>query len=157
MILLRFIQYLLLASTFEKGIIYGVQEPSSLSNLHKIPQNENRLNYLTYYFGGNIRSIASDSQRKIIFIATSFQIQAIHNYSLLKNDSYEFSTEFHGKSDDTGEIAFDYLSKNLFWCDSRLNWVAMKPAYNGNPSFYRVLVQDNLNRPEGLALDPVDG
>nr|XP_034304146.1 low-density lipoprotein receptor-related protein 4-like [Crassostrea gigas] len=33
----------------------------------------------------------------------------------------------------------------------------MKPAYSGNSSLYRVLVQDNLNKPEGLALDPVDG
>lgn len=107
MILLRFIQYLLLASTIEKGIIYGVQEPSSLSNLQKIPQNEKRLNYFSYCFDGIIRSIASDSQRKVVFIATSFKIHAIHNYSLLKSESYVFSTEFNGKSDDTGEIAFD--------------------------------------------------
>lgn len=146
-----------LAYTFEKGIIYGVRNPSSLSNLPKIPENGNGFNFLTYYLIGKIRSIATDPKRKVAFIASSLQIQAVHNYSLLKSDSYELSTEFYGKSDDTGQIAFDYLSNNLYWCDSRLNWVAMKPAYNGNASIYKVVVQDNLNRPEGLALDPVDG
>lgn len=136
-----------LAYTFEKGIIYGVRNPSSLSNLPKIPENGNGFNYLTYYLIGKIRSIATDPKRKVAFIASSLQIQAVHNYSLLKSDSYELSTEFYGKSDDTGQIAFDYLSNNLYWCDSRLNWVAMKPAYNGNALFYRVVVHDKSNRP----------
>lgn len=97
--------FILLASAIEKGIIYGVRDPSSLSNLPKIPENDNGFKYLTYYLNGRIRSIATDSKRKVAFIATSFQIQAIHNYSLLKSDLYELSTEFYGKSDDTGEIS----------------------------------------------------
>lgn len=105
----------------------------------------------------NVRSLAVDPKQGVVFVASQSNIHAVHNYSLQQTDSPASSTVFQGKSDDPGEIAFDYLSNNLFWCDSRLNWVAMKPAYSGNSSLYRVLVQDNLNKPEGLALDPVDG
>lgn len=147
----------------EKGIIYGVNGPSALFNLAPIPQSgaltRADLKYISYPLSGyvNVRSLAVDPKQGVVFLASQANIYAVHNYSLQQTDSYALSTVFQGKSDDTGEIAFDYLSNNLFWCDSRLNWVAMKPAYSGNASLYRVLVQNNLYRPEGLALDPVDG
>lgn len=61
---------------------------------------------------------------------------------------------FKGKSEAVGQIAFDYLSNNLYWCDSFLNWTAMKPANNFNNTIYKVKVHKDLNQPEGLSLDP---
>lgn len=150
---------LVLSVVKEKGIIYGVNDPPALFNLAPIPQTQTDLKYTSYPLSGyvNVRSLAVDPKQGVVFVASQSNIHAVHNYSLQQSDSSASYTVFEGKSDDPGEIAFDYLSNNLFWCDSRLNWVAMKAAYSGNSSLYRVLVQDNLNKPEGLALDPVDG
>lgn len=68
----------------EKGIIHGVLEPSSLSN---------RFQHLTYYLMGKKRAL----QQKGVFIAISFQIQAIHNYSIFKSDPYDISIELMSK------------------------------------------------------------
>lgn len=68
----------------EKGIIRGVLEPSSLSK---------RFQHLTYYLMEKLRAL----QRKVVFLAISFQIQAIHNYSIFKSDPYDISTEFMSK------------------------------------------------------------
>ena len=65
-----------------------------------------------------------------------------------------------GKSQSVGQIALDHLSNNIYWCDGNLNWIAMKPLEinDSNPdSTYKVIIDEDLNQPEGLALDPWDG
>lgn len=126
--------------------------------LTKITQSSDEaLNYTIYSTDFGVRSIAVDPKSGVVFQASGNTISSIHNYSLSNSNNYLTSIEFNGKSNDVGEIAFDYLSNNLFWCDSLLNWIAMKPAYTHVPHMYNVVVQDNIRRPEGLILDPLDG
>lgn len=54
-------------------------------------------------------------------------------------------------------MAFDYITNNLYWCDSLHDWIAMKPAYDTKKNIYKVVIRKDLNKPEGLALDPEDG
>lgn len=51
----------------------------------------------------------------------------------------------------------DYITSNLYWCDSLHDWIAMKPAYDTKKMIYKVVIRKDLNKPEGLALDPEDG
>lgn len=67
------------------------------------------------------------------------------------------SIEYKGRSVVNGQIAFDFVSNNLYWCDSMLNWIGIKPAYNFNHTIYKVIVHKNLFLPKGLALDSEDG
>ncbi|XP_067141896.1 low-density lipoprotein receptor-related protein 2 isoform X5 [Centruroides vittatus] len=48
-------------------------------------------------------------------------------------------------------LAFDWIAKNLYWVDSRLNTVDVATA-NGN--HHIVLIAENVSQPRGLAVDP---
>lgn len=76
------------------------------------------------------------------------------NFSIWQKASGGLSILFKGKSAALGQIAFDFLSNNLYWCDSFLNWIAMKRPNNFNNTIYKVIVHKDLNQPEGLSLDP---
>ncbi|XP_062567174.1 low-density lipoprotein receptor-related protein 6-like [Saccostrea cucullata] len=84
-------------------------------------------------------------------------IYRFNNFNIWQNNSISLSLAYKGKSSDFGQIAFDYISNNLYWCDSLHKWIAMKPAYSDNDTIYKVVVQKDLYQPEGLALDPEDG
>lgn len=103
-----------------------------------------------------IFSMASDPKEGVIFTAIGNSIYMFPNFSVWQNSSVKFTNQFKGKSIAFGQIAFDFVSKNLYWCDSLLNWIAVKPAYNFNNTIYKIVLYKGLNRPEGLALDPAD-
>lgn len=103
-----------------------------------------------------ILSLASDPKEGVVFTATGNSIYMFPNFSDWQNQFVKFTNQFRGKSIAFGQIAFDFISKNLYWCDSLLRWIAMKPAYNFNDTIYKIILYKDLNRPEGLALDPAD-
>jgi hypothetical protein len=104
-----------------------------------------------------VTSITSDPNKNIIFISVGDSIYAFGNFSIWQNQTSTISRTYKGKSLALGQIAFDYLSNNLYWCDSLLDWIAMKPAYTNNETIYKVIVDKDLKQPEGIALDPEDG
>lgn len=103
-----------------------------------------------------IYSIASDPKKNVVFLAILDKIFIYHNFSIHRHTSKELLTQHTSKSAALGQIAFDFVSSNLYWCDSMLNWIAMKPAYMFSITNYKVIVQKDLLQPEGLALDPED-
>lgn len=76
------------------------------------------------------------------------------NFSISEKKDDRLSILFKGKSAAFGQIALDYLSNNLYWCDSLLKWIAMKPANNFNNTIYKIIIHKDLNQPEGLSMDP---
>lgn len=104
-----------------------------------------------------ITSMVSDPKKDVLFIAFASTIYMVKNFSVRQNDSLTFSLVYTGKSFTIDQIAVDYLSANIYWCDFHLNWIAMKPAYKSVVTIQKVVVQDELNGPSGLALDPEDG
>lgn len=84
-------------------------------------------------------------------------IYIFKNFSVLQNSVIELPDEYRGRSIAYGQIAFDFVSNNMYWCDSLLNWIAMKPAYSFKNTIYKVIIHKDLVLPEGLALDPEDG
>ncbi|XP_056009049.1 low-density lipoprotein receptor-related protein 4-like isoform X1 [Ostrea edulis] len=142
-----------------KGLILGIWNPASLATITEIPKSRGRHfnNVSTTLKSGNlITSIASDPQKKVVFLSIKDSIYNMKNFSIWQNTSTSVSVEHKGKSNAIGQIAFDYVSKNLYWCDSLLKWIAMKPAYT-NDTIHNVVVDENLKQPEGLTLDPEDG
>lgn len=104
--------------------------------------------YLNFY------SVASNPKEATVFVAIFDTIYFYSNFSIWQKKEGWLSILFKGKSAAFGEIAIDYLSNNLYWCDSLLKWIAMKPANNFNNTIYKIIVHKDLNQPEGLALDP---
>ena len=51
-------------------------------------------------------------------------------------------------------LAYDWLTGNIYWLDSRLNILEVADRNGSNRI---VLVNENVTQPRGLALDPMEG
>lgn len=147
-------------SSSEKALILGLWNPSSFTTFTEIPTDlSSSFSNVSLYLGPSkqlITSLASDPNCAVVFAAINNVIYVYHNFSIWQNVSTKFSIQHHGKSAGFGQIAFDFVGSNLYWCDSIMNWIAMKPAYNFDNSNYKVVVYKDINQPEGLALDSED-
>lgn len=152
--------YLVRAIPGEKGLIIGAMNPSSIIAFKGIPNKSSSLNNFTVEVMSDssiIWSLASDPKKSVVFAAILNAIYTFNNFSIWQRPLVTLTTEYKGRSVVSGQIAFDFVSNNLYWCDAMLNWIAIKPAYNFNNTMYKVIVHKNLFLPEGLALDPEDG
>ena len=141
------------------GLIIGVSNPAALLAFTQIPVGDNSSfsNASVQLSTSNVQitSVASDPNKGVVFMAMSDKIYMIFNYTISESNFCTSMTEvFTGKSSALGQIAVDYISNNLYWCDSLHQWIAMKPAYNSTNDIYKVLVHKDLRQPVGLALDP---
>ncbi|XP_061184425.1 low-density lipoprotein receptor-related protein 2-like [Saccostrea echinata] len=143
------------------GLILGMWNPASLTSITEIPRNPashfGNVSMFLNPSGAQIISISSDPERTIVFAAIGYSIYAFQNFTIWQNETIPISVVYRGRSIGNAQIAFDYVSKNLYWCDSLLNWIAMKPAYLDNTTIYKLIIHNNLKQPEGLALDPEAG
>lgn len=144
----------------EKGIIIGAMNPPTFIAFKEIPKNSSSLKNFTVELLPDtsvIWSLAFDPKKSVVFAAIMNAIYIFNSFSFWQRPLKNVSVEYKGRSVVNGQIAFDFVSNNLYWCDSMLNWIAIKPAYNFNHTIYKVIVHKNLFLPEGLALDPEDG
>jgi len=54
-------------------------------------------------------------------------------------------------------IAYDWVSKNIYWTDPHFGWIAVQPAATTDKSMFRIIVQENNQKPRALAVDPLRG
>lgn len=152
--------YLVRAIHGEKGLIIGSINPNSIVAFKGIPNKSRSLKKFNTELmpdASIVWSLACDPKKSVVFAAILNAIYTFHNFSISQRPLVTMPTEYKGRSVVSGQIAFDFVSNNLYWCDSMLNWIAIKPAYNFNNTMYKVIVHKNLFLPEGLALDPEDG
>lgn len=154
------ILFLSLGIQGDKGLILGLWNPATILKFTEIPtdstSNFNQISHPLEPSSATITSMVFDPNKAVLFMACSSTIYMVTNFSMWQNKAPTFSIVYTGKSRAFGQIAFDFVSKNLYWCDSLLHWIAMKPAYTYD-TIQKVVVEDELNDPQGLALDPEDG
>uniref|UniRef100_A0A8W8MIS0 EGF-like domain-containing protein n=2 Tax=Magallana gigas TaxID=29159 RepID=A0A8W8MIS0_MAGGI len=141
----------------ERGIILGVINPLSIKVFKEIPKSQassfrNASHEITPSYL-HLYSVASNPKEATVFVAIFDTIYFYSNVSISEKKDGRLTILFKGKSAAFGQIAIDYLSNNVYWCDSLLKWIAMKPANNFNNTIYKIIVHKDLNQPEGLALD----
>lgn len=145
----------------EQGLIVGKFNPASITSISEIPEDStssfNVVDLFVWPSDALITSLASDPKKAVVFAALQSGIYIVHNYSVWQNESQTFSASYNGRYAGIEQIAFDYITNNLYWCDSLHDWIAMKPAYDTKKNIYKVVIRKDLNKPEGLALDPEDG
>ncbi|BFZ06046.1 hypothetical protein BsWGS_09085 [Bradybaena similaris] len=76
--------------------------------------------------------------------------------SLVLNGSTDTRALFAGTSPEVYGIAVDWLSRNVYFTDALYNWIMMTSS---NPSHhaYKIVVQDQLDSPHGVAVYPQKG
>ncbi|XP_060607013.1 prolow-density lipoprotein receptor-related protein 1-like isoform X2 [Ruditapes philippinarum] len=64
-----------------------------------------------------------------------------------------------GVSKGTIQIAFDWLSRTIYWVDSLFRWILAVPGqqWKAGYDFYKIIVDDHLDLPDGITLDPLKG
>lgn len=143
----------------EKHLLTGLRNPTSLT-INTVFRNnlESSLNNVSITLTQEdtfIFSLEFDPKKAVVFAAIGTDINIYSNFDW-QNGSANVSTVFNGMPGILAHIAFDFVSNNLYWCDSMLSWIAMKPAYTSDNTMYKIVVQKDLNEPEGLCLDPDD-
>ena len=143
----------------DKGLLIGVWNPASFLTYTPIPVNsKGSFNNASFTLPLNVKitSITSDPKNAVVFATIANTIYMFQNFNVSQSMFTSLQPIFEGRSAALGQIVFDYVSSNLYWCDALLYWIAMKPAYNLNYSIYKVVVHKDLKQPEGLALDSED-
>jgi hypothetical protein len=116
----------------------------------------------TYFFNtprAKIVSMASDPRKDTLFIldSDSHSIYRMEKFNIWVNDTMRIVPIQKGVSKTSAQIAYDWYSENLYWVDGYYNWVGMQPAYTTDNSLYTIIIYKGLNRPEGIAVDPLQG
>lgn len=102
-----------------------------------------------------IASIASDPRLSVVFTAINDGIYIVYDFTLwLNSSSTEMHSSYKGRYAAIEQIAYDFITGNLYWCDSMHDWIAMKLMFTIKKEIYNVVVRTDLNHSEGLALDP---
>lgn len=142
----------------DNGVVLGMRAPASISTMADFPKYSTGLNIFDPLRilpkDSMITSLTSDPKGNVLFAAINDAIYILSNFSIQHNGSGNLTAVYRGTFATIGQIAFDFVSNNLYWCDSEHRWIAMKPAYNLNLTSYKIVVHDGLNKPEGMALDP---
>ncbi|KAL3891052.1 hypothetical protein ACJMK2_003315 [Sinanodonta woodiana] len=85
-------------------------------------------------------------------------------HSIYKNPNYNYgnSTEnlwtvlYKGISSGFVSLAVDWVSHNIYWTDPTFKWIMVQSLSSTDTSMFRVLIQENIYRPQALALDPTE-
>ena len=64
-----------------------------------------------------------------------------------------------GVSKGTVQIAYDWLSKTVYWTDSMFRWIIAAPGERRklDKDYYKIIVDDHLDAPDGITVDPLEG
>ncbi|KAK3604531.1 hypothetical protein CHS0354_000353 [Potamilus streckersoni] len=120
-----------------------------------VPTTTIRCTYfdISVYFLGVVADYQSDvlflyeNIRSIIYMETNHSQEAIRTWIPIQEGLAGMHTR----------IAYDWLSKNLYWTDITYGWIGVISPRTDDQRRYRILVHENIQRPHGIALDPIQG
>lgn len=81
---------------------------------------------------------------------------SVSSQSLVLNGTTDSETLFAGTSSEVHGLAVDWLSRNLYFSDALYDWIILITIDPGK-HFYKIIVNDQLDSPHGLAVDPIHG
>lgn len=102
-----------------------------------------------------------DYSKKVLYVydQNAARIEAIPNFDWTNKFHGATSIVYFHKGVSYGyvKIAVDWVSHNIYWTDPMFRWIAMQPDFTTQTSRYKIIVKENLEKPFGLAVDPIGG
>lgn len=108
-------------------------------------------------FNTRLLSIDVDYARKRLFIydSNTASLYAIENFNWRDEFGNLSLTHIHaGFSRHSSRVAFDWDSNNIYWTDPLFGWIVIQSASKVND--YKILIDDAIDKPYALAVDPVN-
>ena len=119
-------------------------------------------NRFLYFFGRtDVLSMACDPWNHSIYVldGLSQSLYKMHHFNIWMNNTQRNVTLMHqGVSHSaSSQIAFDWLSRNIYWTDDFYNWIGVQPVDTEDKTMYKVIMHDALWSPLALTVDPIKG
>lgn len=105
-------------------------------------------------------SLAVDTKNQSLYYFDSHlsSIIRINNFNLdLDVSKVTHDVISDGISGSAVQIAFDWISHNIYWTDDYNNWIAVHPVFTRDKTMRRNIIETMLITPLALAIDPESG
>ncbi|KAJ8301052.1 hypothetical protein KUTeg_022571 [Tegillarca granosa] len=105
-------------------------------------------------------SMVVDTQNESLYYFDSHlkSIFRINNFNLdLDVSRVTYDVIRDGISDSAVQIAFDWISRNIYWTDDYNDWIAVQPVFTRDRSLTKHVIDKMLQTPLALAIDPESG
>lgn len=112
-------------------------------------------------FVGHFAGFTFDYDQHTAYFSVSGQSQiksfVLHSKDNSTNEQLTLHTVYDGTSGSVPGLAMDWIHGNLYWTDSRYNWIAMTSVRHRQPrdtTLMRLVVSENLDEPHAVVVHP---
>ncbi|KAK3087117.1 hypothetical protein FSP39_001901 [Pinctada imbricata] len=116
--------------------------------------------FFNFHQTTEIISLATDAHDGVLYLmdGNSRSLYKMENFNVWLNDtSQSISLVHEGISKTSCKLAFDWLTKNIYWTDEFYNWIAVQSTTSEDRSMFKILIENGLTKPLAIAVDPVEG
>ncbi|KAL4234296.1 Low-density lipoprotein receptor-related protein 1B [Mactra antiquata] len=157
----------------DAGIIAGTYDdwgwgydPAQIRYFHEHPGIDDNMTYPSRLVFSKedeqVISIDNDYRKKLMYLydKSASHIWIANNFSQsLNTDDMNFKIMHYVMSSGTPQLAYDWLSGTLYWCDTHVRTIFAAPGDwdKVDKDYYRIISHAHFDNPDGIGIDPLEG